>query len=76
MKDQRFQGGALDPIQTLVSLIVITLFMPCIANFLMIIKEQGLKTAIWMSAFILPFALAVGSLVNIVLRFLGMGFSS
>jgi ferrous iron transport protein B len=71
-----YQGGALDPIQILVSLIVITLFMPCIANFLMIIKEQGIKTALWMSAFILPFALAVGSLVNVLLRMLGTGFIS
>lgn len=69
-----YQGGTLDPIQALVALIVITLFMPCIANLLMIIKEQGLKTAFWMSAFILPFALAVGTVMNFLLRLLGEGF--
>jgi len=68
-----FQAGELDPIQALVALIVITLFMPCIANLLMIIKERGLKTAIWMSAFILPFALIVGTVVNYLLRLLGEG---
>jgi ferrous iron transport protein B len=69
-----FQGGGLDPIQTVVSLVVITLFMPCIANFLMIIKEQGLKTALLMSAFILPFALGVGVLVRWGLRAIGPEF--
>jgi hypothetical protein len=40
----------------------------------MIIKEQGLKTALWMSVFILPFALAVGTVMNFLLRLLGEGF--
>lgn len=69
-----YKGGNLDPIQALVALIVITLFMPCIANLLMIIKERGLKTALWMSVFILPFALAVGIVMNFLLRLLGEGF--
>jgi ferrous iron transport protein B len=69
-----FQNGALDPIQTVVSLVVITLFMPCIANLLMIIKEQGLRTALLMSAFILPFALLVGILIRFGLGLLGTGF--
>ena len=42
----------------------------------MIIKERGLKTAIWMSAFILPFALVVGTVVNYLLRLLGEGVLS
>ncbi|MFO7767408.1 MAG: ferrous iron transport protein B [bacterium] len=67
------QQGQLDPIQTLVSLIVITLFMPCIANFLMIIKEQGIRTALAMAAFILPFAMGVGILMNLLLRAMGPG---
>jgi ferrous iron transport protein B len=69
-----FQGGGLDPIQTVVSLVVITLFMPCIANFLMVIKEQGLKTALLMSAFILPFAMGVGVLVRWGLSAIGPEF--
>ena len=69
-----FQSGSLDPVQTVVSLVVITLFMPCIANFLMIIKEQGMKTALLMSAFILPFALLIGVLIRLGLGLLGPGF--
>ncbi len=60
--------GMLDPIQTVVSLVVITLFVPCIANFFMMVKEQGMKAALYMVAFIFPFAFAVGGVLNWVLR--------
>jgi ferrous iron transport protein B len=60
--------GLLDPVQVVVSLVTITLFVPCIANFFIIIKERGLKTAIWMSAFIFPFAVIIGGLLNAILR--------
>ena len=58
--------------QMVVSIITITLFMPCIANFLMIIKELGTKMAIKMSLFIVPFAFLVGGSVNYLLKFLGI----
>ncbi len=66
------QEGLLDPVQALVSLVVITLFVPCIANFMVIIKERGLKTAIGMVSFIFPFAVLVGGVLNFVLRSLGV----
>lgn len=62
------KSGALDPIQILVSLVTITLFVPCIANFFIIIKERGLKTALAMVAFIFPTAFLVGGLLNFILR--------
>jgi ferrous iron transport protein B len=62
------QTGAMDSIQILVSLVVITLFVPCIANFFVIIKERGLKTAVGVIAFIFPFAFLVGGVLNFVLR--------
>ena len=62
------QQGMLDPVQTVVSLVVITLFVPCIANFFMMVKEQGVKAAVSMVAFILPFALIVGGTMNWFLR--------
>jgi ferrous iron transport protein B len=61
--------GLLDPIQVVVSLVVITLFVPCIANFFMMVKERGMKAALYMVAFIFPFAFAVGGVLNWVLRF-------
>ena len=60
--------GMLDPVQIVVSLVVLTLFVPCIANFFMMVKERGLRTALYMTAFIFPFAFAVGGLLNWVLR--------
>ena len=62
------KDGLLSPIQVVVSLTTMTLFVPCIANFFMIIKERGFKTAIWMSAFIFPFAVFVGGVLNFILR--------
>ncbi len=61
--------GMLDPIQIVVSLVVITLFVPCIANFFVMIKERGLKAALYMVAFIFPCAFAVGGVLNWALRF-------
>ncbi|MCX7894442.1 MAG: hypothetical protein N2447_00590, partial [Thermoanaerobaculum sp.] len=65
-------AGRLDGVQSVVALVVITLFVPCIANFFMMIKERGLKTALAMVAFIVPFAFLVGGLVNLALRALGV----
>ncbi len=62
------QQGLLDQIQVVVSLVVITLFVPCIANFFMMVKERGVKTATYMLLFILPFAFAVGGVLNWILR--------
>jgi ferrous iron transport protein B len=60
--------GLLDPVQIVVSLTVMTLFVPCIANFFMMVKEQGMKIALYMAAFIFPFAFIVGGALNWVLR--------
>ncbi len=64
--------GQMDPVQIVVSLVTITLFVPCVANFFIIIKERGLKTALAIVAFIFPFAFLVGGILNFVLRFLGV----
>jgi ferrous iron transport protein B len=60
----------LGPLQIFVSMVTITLFMPCIANFLMIAKEHGLRTAWAMAAFIFPFAFLVGGVINQLGRWL------
>jgi len=53
--------------QVLVALVVITLFVPCIANFFVMIKEKGIKIAFVMLAFIVPFAVLVGTALRGVL---------
>ncbi len=64
--------GLLNPHQILVSLVTITLFIPCIAQFFVMIKERGLKKALWISAVIFPVAFGIGGMINLVLRFLGV----
>lgn len=66
------RGGYLDPIQITVSAVVITLFVPCIANYLMIIKERGMKVALGIIGFIIPFSISVGAILNLALRGLGV----
>jgi ferrous iron transport protein B len=63
-----FGQGLLDPVQSVVSLVTITLFIPCLAHFLMMIKERGLKMSLTMLAIILPTAIFFGGLLNWVLR--------
>ncbi len=60
--------------QAVVSLIVITLFVPCLASFLVIIKEQGLKKALAITGFIIPFAISVGGAVSWFLRTFQVSF--
>jgi ferrous iron transport protein B len=55
-------------VQVTVALVTITLFVPCIANFFMILKERGWKTGAAIMGFILPFAFAVGALLNVLMR--------
>ena len=64
--------GLLDGVQAVVSLVVITLFVPCIANFFMMVKERGIAVATAMVAFIIPFAFLVGAVLNFALRALGV----
>lgn len=62
------RDGGLDTVQIVVSLVVITLFMPCIANLLMIVKEYGGRTAIAVTAVVFPLAFLVGGGLNFILR--------
>lgn len=69
--NERMRAGTLGvegEIQVVVAMTVITLFVPCIANFFMIVKERGLKTGLAMTAFIFPFAVAVGGVVNVLMH--------
>ncbi len=62
------QTGKLDGVQVVVAVVVITLFIPCIANFFMMVKERGWKTGLAIASFIFPFALLVGAALNWGLR--------
>jgi ferrous iron transport protein B len=51
-----------------VGMVTITLFIPCIASLMMIIKEQGLKIGLGMVAMVVPFAFFIGGVLNLILH--------
>jgi ferrous iron transport protein B len=65
------QQGLLTIRQLTVAAVTLTLFVPCVAQFLVMIKERGSRTALGMLAFITPFAFGVGYVLNIVLKAVG-----
>jgi ferrous iron transport protein B len=62
----------LSPEQALVSLVVITLFVPCVASILVMAKEHGVRTAIriWVGTWVVAFA--VGGVLAKLLSWLGV----
>jgi ferrous iron transport protein B len=65
--------GLLNPQQVVVSMVTITLFIPCIASVMMIAKERGNRTAFGMFVLITPLALLVGAGLHRLLHLLGWG---
>jgi small GTP-binding protein len=58
------RGGGLDAVQIVVAMTTITLFIPCVANLIVIAKERGLRVAAAMFCFIFPVAFLVGGVVR------------
>jgi ferrous iron transport protein B len=61
------RDGLLDLRQVTVSLVLITLFMPCVAQWLMMFKERGWKGALAITAVVLAVALGISGMVNRIL---------
>jgi ferrous iron transport protein B len=61
------------PSQVLVAMVTITLFVPCVASVLMIVKERGWRTALAILAVIFPLAIAVGGSLRGILIAFGWG---
>lgn len=68
------QRGLLDPVQQVSALVTITLFIPCVANFFMMIRERGAAQAFAMAALIIPVAFLAGGVTLHALRWLGASF--
>lgn len=66
--------GALSGNQLVVAATVLTLFVPCTAQFAVMGKLSGWKTAIGMVIFIIPFSLMTGFALNHILLWLGLTF--
>ena len=66
--------GSLSHVQAVVALTVMTLFVPCVANFLMIVKERGLRIGLAILAFVTFAAVGTGAALNAVLGVLHVSF--
>lgn len=71
---QLAHAGRLSGTQAVVALTVMTLFVPCIANFLMIIKEQGAKAAVAILVFVTTVALSTGAALHYAFELFGVRF--
>jgi len=63
--------GLLSPLQTVVAMVTITLFIPCLAAVMMIARERGWRTALAIAALVFPLAFLVGGVVRLGLIALG-----
>ncbi len=61
------RAGQLSPTQTIVALTVITLFVPCVANFFVMVKERGARTATAAALFITVYSFGTGVLLHAIL---------
>lgn len=68
------ERSLLDSVGTVVGLVTITLFVPCIANLFVMVKERGVLATLYIVMFIFPFAFLVGAILNLTLRTLGVSF--
>lgn len=66
-------NGLLSPLQVVVAMVTITLFIPCIASVMMIARETSRRMALGMVVLIIPLAFLVGGLVFRVLALIGWG---
>jgi len=65
-------SGIILGVPLVVAAVTLTLFIPCVAQFSVMLKERGVKTALAIALFILPFAFFVGFILNLVLTALGV----
>ncbi|MFZ2654557.1 MAG: ferrous iron transport protein B [Victivallales bacterium] len=64
--------GLLNGNQLLVASVVMTVFLPCIAQLIMNIKERGWKTGVGISVFILFFSFGSGLVLSAILKVAGV----
>ncbi len=65
-------SGVLLGIPLVVAAVTLTLFIPCIAQFLVMLRERGIKTALAITLFVFPFAFFAGFVLNLILTVLGV----
>ncbi|HET9438629.1 MAG TPA: ferrous iron transport protein B, partial [Longimicrobiales bacterium] len=65
------RDGLLNIRQLTVAAVTLTLFVPCVAQFLMMIRERGARFAFGVLGFVTVFAFGTGYLLNALLKGLG-----
>ena len=65
-------AGVLSGVQLVVASVALTLFLPCVAQLLINIKEHGIKTGINISLFVLAVSFLVSFALNYILAALGV----
>ena len=68
------RNGDLSHVQAVVALTVMTLFVPCVANFLMVVKERGLRVGLAILGFVTVLAVGTGGALNAALKMLNVSF--
>jgi ferrous iron transport protein B len=66
--------GLLTGVQAVVALTVMTLFVPCVANLLMIVRERGLRVALAIFAFVTVVAVLTGTALHHGFALFGVTF--
>lgn len=67
-----FRGGTLDGVQLVVACVVLTLFVPCVAQFAVMWKERGGPAAIVIAASTMVIAFVAGVVLKLSLTALGL----
>ncbi len=67
-------AGIMTGVNLLVACVTLTLFLPCVAQFLVMKKEHGMKITLGISAFVLVLALGTGYVLNKLLVGIGWSF--
>ena len=67
-------SGSLSGVQSVVALTVMTLFVPCVANLLMIVRERGVRTGLAILGSVTLIALGTGAGLHFALTALGVHF--
>lgn len=68
------KAGVFTANQLYISVVVLTLFLPCVTQFLITIKERGWRIGAAISVFVLFFAFAIGVVLNGMLGLLRIQF--
>ena len=67
-----WEGGLLAGNQVVVALLVMSLFLPCLATLIVMIKELGVRWALAILLFVMTVSILTGGLLNLLLRLSGI----